>query len=926
MAGFDLARWSGRLQRVGALAADLAGALTASGQRRHPARKGLICIIDLVQDAELVLPVAQAARASGAFEVRIVMTDWLDRVAPQIGPRVAAAGFTPIRHARDALLTGLAPDLSQWDAVLTASESTSASHRFAHALVKRAKAAGLATFTMQHGLENIGLTYAGDGDYEFASDWIFTWGKPSALPDWVSDATRARCIGVGRAEAHAASKPIAALQSETRGVVAVFENLHWARYDEAYRQSFVSDLLAAARARADLCFVVRPHPAGRFLTKNADRLRDAPENLTIADASAPDWAQASAVDLIARARAVITTPSTIALDAAQHDRPVAVAAYGLDLAAYAPLPTLSTAQDWLDVLNDAPHGEVALTAFRRRHVIEGDAGGAVVTAVSSRITSRAGMRNLSLGARAGAKAMRIIRASPLARFVPSARTAGTSRHAYQRWLDAYATLTDADRDAMRARMAAWPQETLVSVLIDARGASAHALELSRASVKQQLMARRETIVIGADAPTLAAALARAKGRYAAVLGAGDTLAEHALFTLCDALVAQPDALFAYSDEDVRDGAGRRTAPHFKPNWDPLRFAAQDYACRLALFDTDAARALANSGDDAYTLLRRMADASPARPVLHAPFVLYHRAEAEAGGDGAPQPALPAPPLVSLIVPTRDRVSLLRACVDGLLNRTDYPNLEVLIVDNGSVEPETLAYLGEIAKDARVRVIADAGAFNFSRLNNLAAHAARGEIIGLINNDIVVVEPNWLSEMAALAMRPDIGAVGAMLLYPNGKIQHAGCVLGIGGVASHVYNNLPADTPGHGDCLRVTHETSAVTAACLLTHADVWRSLHGLDEDLPVAYNDIDYCLRVRQAGRRVVWTPFARLEHHESASRGQDVSGERRARLERDKAIMRERWGQALREDPFYSPNLSLADIDASLAFPPRVKAPWRAT
>lgn len=932
----DLSRWSGRIGRLRAFAADLVGA-SGGPPRSHPGRIGLLCLIDLVQDADLILPIAQAARANGACEPRIVMTDWLDRIAPNVAQRVAAAGFTPVRHARDAVLTGLAPELGPWDALLSASESTAASHRFAHALTKRAKAAGLTTFTLQHGLENVGLTYRGDGDHDFASDWIFCWGDPAALPDWVSADVRTRCIGVGRG-ALAPARDVAPLANEERPVVAVFENLHWARYDESYRRRFIDDLTFAAQARPDLRFIVRPHPAGLYLLSEAAAARFS-DNVTIADPRAGVWADANATDLIAAAACVITTPSTIALDTAQIGRRVAVAAYDLDLKAYQPLPLLTRAADWIAFL-DAPPDAAALSSFARRHVLEGDACAAMTESIAAHVGSRVGLERLSLPVRAVAKVVRIVRALP-----PLARFGLDGTREYRRWIAAYDTLTNADRDAIRQRCGALDA---VSIVLDARGAKADAVARTRASLAAQLFAAHDIVVVGeGGAADLRAALAQARGRHGAIVRAGDCIAEHALFVLASQINEHPKALFAYSDEDELDAMGRRRAPFFKPDWDRDLFIAQDYACRLAVFDLDAARAA--GGDSAYELLARMAARTPERPILHAPRVLYHRrrpleieaqavrAAQELAGDACSVEAVGATrrgrwriagpsPLVSLIVPTRDRLALLRDCVDGLLNSTAYAPLELIIVDNDSREAETLSYLAEVARDERVRVIRDDGAFNFARLNNAAAAVARGGVLGMINNDIAVLEPHWLTEMAGHAMRPDVGAVGALLLYPNGRIQHAGCTLGVGGVAAHVYSGLPEDFEGPGQRLRVAHQVSAVTGACLLTRADVWRMAGGLDEDLPVAYNDVDYCLRLRRAGLHIIWTPHARLEHRESASRGQDVSGARRARLERDKALMRGRWGSALLNDPFYNPNLTLARIDAALAFPPRLISPWRAT
>jgi len=278
--------------------------------------------------------------------------------------------------------------------------------------------------------------------------------------------------------------------------------------------------------------------------------------------------------------------------------------------------------------------------------------------------------------------------------------------------------------------------------------------------------------------------------------------------------------------------------------------------------------------------------------------------------------------VSLIVPTRDRVDLLRTCVDGFLHQTDYSNLEVLIVDNDSEDPETKSYLAEIAGDPRVRVIPCPGPFNYSKLNNLAADQATGSVIGLMNNDLKIIHPDWLRIMVSHVVRPDIGVVGAKLLYGDDTVQHAGVTLGIG-VASHLYKGFERESEGRNGRLSLPHDVSAVTAACLLIRKDLWQEVGGLDPDFPVAYNDVDLCLKATAAGYRVLWTPDALVYHLESQSRGKDTSAEKRERLNEDKARLIERWADRLTRDPFHSPNLSSTHVDARLAFPRNVSAPW---
>jgi GT2 family glycosyltransferase len=336
-----------------------------------------------------------------------------------------------------------------------------------------------------------------------------------------------------------------------------------------------------------------------------------------------------------------------------------------------------------------------------------------------------------------------------------------------------------------------------------------------------------------------------------------------------------------------------------------------------------------------------------------PFVLYHRAAANASKSqglaevvqsvidstttlkgataisddhGRTKVRWPVPdpePRVSMIVPTRDRTDLLRVCVDGFLHETRYTNLEVLIADNDSEEEETKVYLAKVSTHPRVRVIPCPGPFNYSKINNLAAKHATGELVGLMNNDLKVFEPDWLRQMVSHAVRPDVGIVGAKLLYEDGTIQHAGVTLGIS-LASHLYKFSPGGAEGRQGRLNTTQDVSAVTAACLIMRREVWDEVGGLDEDFPVAYNDVDLCLKVRAAGYRILWTPDAVLYHLESRTRGKDVAPEKRERLNQDKARLTERWGDMLSEDPFHSPNFSASHTDSRLSFPPRATALWQ--
>jgi len=267
------------------------------------------------------------------------------------------------------------------------------------------------------------------------------------------------------------------------------------------------------------------------------------------------------------------------------------------------------------------------------------------------------------------------------------------------------------------------------------------------------------------------------------------------------------------------------------------------------------------------------------------------------------------------------LALLRRCVSSVLEKTDYPNYEVLIVDNGSDDRDVLEFLDRVVADRRAQVRRDDRPFNFSALNNRAVEVARGELVGLINNDIEVVNRSWLTEMVGIALQPGVGAVGARLWYPDNTLQHGGIVLGVGGVAGHSHRRLPRGADGYFNRANLIQSLSAVTAACMIIRKRIYLEAGGLDEKhLAVAFNDVDFCLKVRELGYRNVWTPYAELYHHESATRGYEDSPEKRGRFATEVAYMKQRWGTILRNDPAYSPNLTLDREDFSIAWPSRLE------
>jgi GT2 family glycosyltransferase len=281
-------------------------------------------------------------------------------------------------------------------------------------------------------------------------------------------------------------------------------------------------------------------------------------------------------------------------------------------------------------------------------------------------------------------------------------------------------------------------------------------------------------------------------------------------------------------------------------------------------------------------------------------------------------------LVSLIIPTKDAVKLLRVCVSSVLEKTSYPQYEVLIVDNRSTQRGTRAYLADIAREPRVRVLAYDRPYNFAALNNFAAGFARGQILCFLNNDVEVIAPDWLEEMVRHALRPEIGPVGAMLYYPDDTIQHAGVIIGLNGTADHAHKLRRRGDPGYCSRAKAAQNYAAVTAACMVVRRELFDAVEGFDaENFGIAYNDIDLCLRLWDRGYRTLWTPFAELYHHESATLGAPGNEKRREQFLRESATFLSRWARYVAHDPFYNPNLSKMATSFALAFPPAQRYPW---
>jgi GT2 family glycosyltransferase len=438
----------------------------------------------------------------------------------------------------------------------------------------------------------------------------------------------------------------------------------------------------------------------------------------------------------------------------------------------------------------------------------------------------------------------------------------------------------------------------------------------------------------------------ATGEFVALLDHDDELPPDALFEVAARLNEDPDLDLIYSDEDKLDPDGRRVEPLFKPDWSPDLLLSMNYITHLSVFrrlllgEVGGFRPGLDGSQD-YDLLLRFTERTCR--IAHIPKILYHwrktrgsvaastaakpfayeagcraiedavrrrgdeaRVEAIRPGLYAVRYRLAGTPLVSIIIPTRDRWPLLDQCLRSIEEKTSYRRYEILVLDNDTTEPHALNGLNAIA--GKWRVYRRPGPFNFSALNNFGAAEAHGEHLVFLNNDTQVVKRDWLTALLEHAQRPEVGAVGARLHYPDGRIQHAGLVLGVGGVADHAFKGLPGDRIAYFGFPDAVRNVSGVTAACMMVPRRAFEVVGGFDERLQVALNDVDLCLRLRERGYRIVCTPFALLYHHESGTRG-------RLHPSKEEELVWSIWGDAIRRgDPYYNPNLTLSRTDWSLA------------
>lgn len=452
------------------------------------------------------------------------------------------------------------------------------------------------------------------------------------------------------------------------------------------------------------------------------------------------------------------------------------------------------------------------------------------------------------------------------------------------------------------------------------------------------------------------ALKMAEGDFVVLTDHDDLLSPEALYQCAKAVQKEPQTDVIYSDEDKVDMSGKKFfEPHFKSDYNIDLLCTMNYICHLFVVRKDVMERAGlfescYDGAQDHDFILRCTE--KAEHIVHIPKVLYHwRCHAQSTSEnpesklyafengckavkahydriGIPAEVEQGPfygmyrthylwkeqPLVSILIPNKDHVADLKKCMDSIEEKSTYRNFEFIIVENNSTEEETFAYYKEIEKRDNVRVLYYKEDFNYSRINNFGTKEANGEYVLLLNNDTEMIEPDSIKEMLDVCMRPDVGIVGAKLIFEDNTIQHAGVIIGFGGVAGHAFIGQDRDDNGYFSRIISVQDLSAVTAACLMVRRSVFDEVEGLNEDFKVAFNDIDFCLKVRKAGYLVVYNPYAQFYHYESKSRGQEDSADKVARFQQEIGLFGERWGELLENgDSYYNPNLTLDKADFSL-------------
>lgn len=451
------------------------------------------------------------------------------------------------------------------------------------------------------------------------------------------------------------------------------------------------------------------------------------------------------------------------------------------------------------------------------------------------------------------------------------------------------------------------------------------------------------------------ALALATGEFVGFLDHDDELSPSALYEVVKLLNENSNTDFIYSDEDKISTRGKRFDPHFKPDWSPDTLRSCNYithftVIRKKIIDEVGGFKEGYAGSQDYDLFLRVVEKT--QRIAHIPKVLYYWRVHESSASGNPRAKMYAyesakkalrdhirriglngevyntpfygifriqyqindSPAVSIIIPTKDRVNVLKRCINSILHRSSYGNYRIFIVDNKSREKETFGYYKELKNEPRIEILRYDTEINFSAINRYAVSEIDSEYITFLNNDTEVISPDWIEAMLEFAQRKDVGAVGALLYYPNDTIQHAGVIVGIAGFAGHPHKHFQRNAFGYMGRAKLVQNLSAVTAACLMTKKSVFEQVGGFDERLAFSFNDVDLCLKMREEGYLVIWTPYAELYHHDSKTRGYEDTPEKQERFRCEIEYFRSKWKHVLEKgDPYYNPNLTLDKEDFSI-------------
>jgi GT2 family glycosyltransferase len=511
---------------------------------------------------------------------------------------------------------------------------------------------------------------------------------------------------------------------------------------------------------------------------------------------------------------------------------------------------------------------------------------------------------------------------------------------YAAWLSRR-RLGATDIERLRRITALLPNTVVFSILVRSDGAASDSIRKTSESLSAQVYPHWELL----ESSDVNDAIARATGTFLAIIAPGAVLEQDALLEAALIVNESADADFIYTDEDTLGDDGIYKEPVFKPDWSPDTLLSKPYTGGLAIFRTSVLKEIGTIPDippaaQDYEIALRASEI--ARSIYHIPLVLYHasfgrndrsayaaihksieqalerrkdagRVEMFPGSSETfiVRYAIREPKKVNVIVPTRDKSEYLERCLQSVFTNSRYPNFDVTVVDNKSIEPATKAVF-EKWRD-RITLLHFNEPFNFARLNNFAVSKTNGEFLLFLNNDTEIVTPDWMEAMVEQAQRPTIGAVGALLLYPEGTVQHVGVVLQLYGLAGHVLRNVPRDSSGYNDWLRTTRNCSAVTAACMMVRRSAFLDVGGFDDELAVAYNDVDLCLKLRQQGLWNIVLPHVVLYHKELVTRGPDDNPIKLRRFVRESELMEARWRISASRDPFYNPNLTLDSEDFSL-------------